>query len=258
MTRLRVITRPFWSMMTMNLEVSTIANPRVRKWLWKWSGFFFDRFSVALSINRTGNVTSSVVKSRFIRRGSAKLRKPSVRMKDPGKSKQSWSSAVRQRRRVGLLIHIDPSRPSFRARRRSHVLNLSTENTAGSTFITHPMMETTNEASLTSGEDLFDQGDFDTMISNRLFPWIKVAIRIFSRINLNCDHRAKCLENCYKKQRNSCANLTQALTNMYQSVSDITPTQRHPTTTSRPDWEMSRDRVRLFEILDWTGGNDLS
>ena len=44
-------------------------------------------YLASIGINKAGSITGNAGKSKLIRRSSAKLRKPSVRMKDAGKSK---------------------------------------------------------------------------------------------------------------------------------------------------------------------------
>lgn len=128
--------------------------------------------------------------------------------------------------------NLDPHRPSFRTRRRSHVFNLSADATTAAGPGIHSANETTDE-SMISPEELQDQNNFETMVNTRVFPWIEVVIRIFNRLNLNCNHQEKCLANCYDKQTNSCQNLIHALSNMYQSANIRVPIQRQNTTTSR-------------------------
>ena len=82
----------------------------------------------------------------------------------------------------------------------------------------HSVNETTDE-STTVQEEIHDQNNFETMVNTRVFPWIKVVIRIFNRLNLDCDHRQRCSSDCYDKQTNSCVNLIDALSNLYQSSS---------------------------------------
>lgn len=45
---------------------------------------------VSIATNKTGSITGSTGKTKLLRRTSGKLRKPSVKMKDAGKSKKSF------------------------------------------------------------------------------------------------------------------------------------------------------------------------
>jgi len=79
-------------------------------------------------------------------------------------------------------------------------------------------MEPTDENPIKTEND-FDQENFDNIIHNQVYPWIKIVIRIFNNVNVTCDHQTKCLKNCYNKQTKSCKNLLKALLNMYQLTS---------------------------------------
>ena len=147
-----------------------------------------------------------------MRRSSVKLRKPSLRIKDSSKSKQTVTREIGFN--VGVFF-LDTRRSSYRTRRRSHASNISSETDGHQSNIGSSAMEPTDEY-LNGNEDDFDQENFDDIINTRPFPWIKVIIRIFNDVNLTCDHQIKCLANCYDKKTASCKNLVQALSNMYR------------------------------------------
>ncbi|CAF3964235.1 unnamed protein product, partial [Rotaria sp. Silwood2] len=150
--------------------------------------------SISLAANKRRSVASCTVKSKLNRRNSIKLTKLPIRMKDTAKTAH---------------------RSSFRARRRSHVSNNSSEADFHQNNIEYSTMEPTNEYP-TCTDDEYDLEKFDNIINTRPFPWTKVIIRIFNNVNLSCDHQIKCLPNCYEKQTKSCKNLLNALLNMYQ------------------------------------------
>ncbi|CAF3405487.1 unnamed protein product [Rotaria sp. Silwood1] len=150
--------------------------------------------SVSLAANKRKSIAGFTVKSKLNRRNSGKLTKLPVRMKEAGKSAH---------------------RLSFRARRRSHISNISSDTDFHQNNIEYSTMEPTNEYP-TCTEDEYDLEKFDNIINTRSFPWIKVIIRIFNNVNLTCNHQIKCLSNCYEKQTKSCKNLFNALLNMYR------------------------------------------
>lgn len=71
-----------------------------------------------------------------------------------------------------------------------------------------------------SPEEFQDQNQFETMVNSKVFPWIKIVIRIFNRLDLRCQHKGRCSTFCYAKQTNSCRNLIDALTYLYRSSTD--------------------------------------
>ncbi|CAF4414152.1 unnamed protein product [Rotaria socialis] len=157
--------------------------------------------SVFTAAHKRKSIAGIPMKSKLSRRNSTKLTKLPVRMKDVGKSTH---------------------RSSFRARRRSHISNTTTDNDVHQNMTTEC---STTEATIehpASADDELELEKFDNFINTRPMPWMNVVIKIFNNVNLTCNHQLKCLSTCYEKQAKSCRNILVALLNMYQSSSSST------------------------------------
>ncbi|CAF1372114.1 unnamed protein product [Adineta ricciae] len=146
--------------------------------------------SISIPVAKAGSISGgSVGKSKFTRRTSIKLRKPSTRSKETSKNVPC---------------------SSFRNRSRSHVSNVSSDAEIHQINTINVPSEMQDDYSVNPADD------FDHMIKTRPFPWIKTVIRIFNHVNLTCDHQLRCHSTCYDKQKKSCTNLLKALLNMYE------------------------------------------
>lgn len=65
--------------------------------------------------------------------------------------------------------------------------------------------QSNSDPTTTTDENRNNTNDEFDMINTRVFPWIKIVIKIFNNINLKFDYQIK-----------SCKNLFQALLNMYK------------------------------------------
>ncbi|UJR20708.1 hypothetical protein I4U23_023829 [Adineta vaga] len=179
--------------------------------------------SISIPVNKSGSISGSNGKSKFMRRASIKLRKPSIRLRENSKNLP---------------------RSSFRKRSRSHVSNLSSDTDIHQPTIPNVSVEPQDDYTINPADD------FDRMIKTRPFPWIKTVIRIFNHVNLTCNHQLKCLSTCYDKQTKSCTNLLKALSNMYRFGSTLSCSSSIQTQMKHSDVASNRKQTFSNNLFD--------